>query len=121
MSTDEDIMNRVASLLGVSPYRVKSRNSKWKPTWRVILKGKRAVELMEVLRPLMGERRQGQIDAAIHSWNPVNGHRLLSPEQVREVRALKGVRPASAVGPEFEVSKDTVYKIWQRVLYADVM
>ncbi len=65
--TDEDIIARVASIFGVSYCFVKARKSHHKHSYSTRLQGKRAIELMIKLHPLMGVRRKLQIDIAIES------------------------------------------------------
>lgn len=67
---DEDIISRVSNLFGVSYFFIKSKNERWKDTYSTIVRGKSAVNLMIQLRPLMGLRRQGQIDAALSHYSP---------------------------------------------------
>lgn len=67
--TDEDVIARIADLWDQSYFPEKPRPGR-KPTYRVALRGQRAVALMKELRPLMGERRQSQIAAALSSYTP---------------------------------------------------
>ena len=71
---DEDVIHRVANLAGLQYSRLKARRKNWKPTFRVVLRGASAVKWMLALRPLMGARRQAQIDTAIAAYNPNPGH-----------------------------------------------
>lgn len=88
--TDRDVVARVASLFGVSASNpFKHKNPKWKPFYLATLKGTRAVELMGLLRPLMGERRQGQIDRAAKTLS-VSRRARLSDADVSAIRALLG-------------------------------
>lgn len=66
--TDRDVIERVAKLFGVT-YLTQQRG-KWKTAYRTTLRGARAVKLMKRLRPLMGERRKGQIDRAVACYVP---------------------------------------------------
>lgn len=63
-STDEDVLQRVADLLKVrllGPYIAK-QNPDFKPYWRIDLSRRRDVlAVCEALFPLMGARRQEQI------------------------------------------------------------
>jgi hypothetical protein len=68
--TDEDVISRVANILGCSYYHVPSKNPKWKDTFCIRVRGKKAVSWMNELRPLMGNRRQQQIDVALAHYNP---------------------------------------------------
>lgn len=66
-STDEDVITRVASLIGArcdGPLTRKDRPEN-KPRWRCSLLGKGAINVALALRPHMSRRRQTQINAAI--------------------------------------------------------
>jgi hypothetical protein len=71
--TDEDVIQRIAAMFGVGYTKPKSRKVHWKQTYRCWVRGARAVEWMIKLRPLMGRRRQGQIDRAIASYKRPEG------------------------------------------------
>jgi hypothetical protein len=63
---------RVLDILGVMSFQEHGfRNPSWKTCYRVQVSGQRAVDLMARIRPMMGERRKAQIDAAIACWNPI--------------------------------------------------
>ena len=67
MSTDEDVMQRVSSLLEIGlrgPY-YKVSNIKRKVVWSVQVTGYKAVVIMEAFYGSLGVRRQEQIDRAI--------------------------------------------------------
>lgn len=63
--TDEDVIQRIATLLDCNYHTVAPRCERWKVSYRVILRGKQAVTLMGVLKPLMGNRRRSQIERAL--------------------------------------------------------
>lgn len=63
--TDEDVMQRVADLVGLKLVRPRIRQVHWKPSFRLAIRGPKAVDLMKRLYPLMGKRRQEQIDQAL--------------------------------------------------------
>lgn len=87
--TDADVVARVAALWRVSYHEVRQERCRvmgWKPNFFVLLRGKPASELMRRLLPLMGERRQLQIERALASYNP-RMRRKLCPEQVVEIKA----------------------------------
>lgn len=67
---DEDIIARVAEYLQATYHEIRKRQPHHKRAWFVTIKGSRARELMVRLRPLMGSRRQGQIDKALASPSP---------------------------------------------------
>jgi hypothetical protein len=119
--TDEDVVAKVAALWGVK-FMQFTRNDgagrDWKPTYSILLRGTPAVELMTRLRPLMGQRRQAQIDRALAS------HALkvrydgcgpkLNAEQVRSIRAelaTGGRGTAARLAREYGVSHPTIRQI----------
>lgn len=108
--TDEDVVARVADLWGVRYHAVgKGRSAAhgWKVAYRVMLRGHPAARLMQELRPLMGKRRQHQIDTALATYQaPVA--RLLTNEQAWTLarRYWAGERSPTALGREFGVSKN---------------
>lgn len=110
-STDRDIVERVAALLHVAVGDVTNRNpGRWKDSFRVLLRGSRAEELMRDLRPLMGDRRRSQIDKALAS---VKQRKLkLTGDQGREIaRRRRDGENAKALAAEFGVSWATVYDL----------
>ena len=63
--TDEDVVRRCAEIMGTScvkthPPSIKKRG--FKPQWHAKVTGQRAIYLMEVLYPIMGERRRARMD-----------------------------------------------------------
>ncbi|MEA2155067.1 MAG: hypothetical protein QOE11_1207 [Solirubrobacteraceae bacterium] len=68
--TDEDVVARVARMFGRKTGSWKSANAKWQRTFIARVTGAKAVAWMRAVRPLMGRRRQGQIDEAIASYAP---------------------------------------------------
>ena len=87
--TDADVIARVAALWGVAYHEVRRNRSLamgWKPNYFVTLRGKPAAELMERLMPFMGQRRRGQIERALASYDPHLRNKLL-PEQIAEIKA----------------------------------
>ncbi len=68
MMTDEDIIARVAQLFARSYLVSRKDRGGIKPIYITSIRGRNAVEWMRRLRPLMGQRRQGQIDSAIRGY-----------------------------------------------------
>ena len=83
---DRDIVERAAELLGVSVMVIPSRREGWRTAYSARVRGARAVLWMERLRPLMGSRRQAQIDRAAASYAP-DPRRLLSEARATEALA----------------------------------
>ena len=74
-TTDYDVAERVAGILGVSVVN-RSHGPKapdyWKPSYLVRASGKRAYLWMTTLQPLMSQRRQKAIEAALNSYRPTD-------------------------------------------------
>ena len=83
---DRDIVARAAALIGVSVTVVPSRREGWRTAYCARVRGARAVLWMKRLRPLMGTRRQAQIDRAVASYAP-DPRRLLSERRAIEALA----------------------------------
>ena len=77
---DGDVLERAAAVMGVAKVWRKdadrSARHGWSPAFETGVTGARAAELMRAVRPLMGERRRGQIDAALDRYHPI---RLTAP------------------------------------------
>lgn len=71
--TDQDVVEHAARLLGrgVTPWDRK-RDPPRKRVYITQIKGLPAVELMTILRGVMGQRRRGQIDAALAAPRPLH-------------------------------------------------
>lgn len=90
--TDEDIVVKVAALFGTKAVPIKKSKHDlphWKPTWMAVVRGSRAVEVMGQLKPLMGVRRQEQIDRALACYE-IKERGYISREQVISIRELLG-------------------------------
>lgn len=73
--TDKDTIEKCAKFFGVSvqSYQRKGLNQSgksYKEVYMCLIRGRRAVEYMNILSPLMGVRRKQQICDAISSYNP---------------------------------------------------
>ena len=69
VSTDEDVLARVAKLFG-SPYCAVTGVPDKKQKYQTAVNGRRAMDLMLLLKPFMSVRRQQQIDVAVACWKP---------------------------------------------------
>lgn len=124
--TDRDIIERVAVLFGVGYVNESvKKEAHWKTSYQTMLRGSRAVTLMQLLRPFMGVRRQQQIDVAIASYKTdttSRNRRKLSQEQVDEIRRrIAAGESAYRVAKEFQIAHVTVrrirdFKIWKSVV-----
>lgn len=118
--TDRDIAERVARLFAVAVVDLPKREAHWKDAFLVSLRGGRAIEWMEMLRPLMGERRQEQIDRAIKSWRPVQ-RGLSQADRLRVAERFAAGESAEKIGKDFGLTKWAIYKIKDRVAAAKVV
>lgn len=80
---NHEIIERVAELVGTRVYAHKTPKH-YRQAFRTELVGGSAVALMVLLRPQMSQRRQGQIDAAVATFQPLRSvrhktFRLLPP------------------------------------------
>ncbi len=87
---DEDVVARAARLMGVGYHHFDPANPRHKRTYVARLKAGPAVALMRSLRPLLGIRRRGQIDAAVSTYRG-DLRRTLSAETVVEIKRLIGL------------------------------
>lgn len=111
--TDEDVIRRAAQLVGVGYVGSSKRDPKWKPTFRITVRGRSSVSLMKLLRPLMGARRQQQIDIAIASYTdlrPGDNTRKLLAQDVLEIRRAFNVSD-TVLSRRFGVSRTQVRRI----------
>jgi hypothetical protein len=117
--TDEDVIARAASVMGVNYCEYDRKPGVWKVMYVIQFKGKRACEIMELLRPHMGARRRGQIDSALGCYEDRRKPPALTSEQAAEIRSRYRKHGAAAViGAEYGISKWMVYAIHQGRAYA---
>lgn len=83
--TDEDVIQRAASLFGTSVYKMpiyaREGYAPAKQQWKATLTGGRAAALMEVLLPWMGQRRSKRIAEILDEYS------LFEPTELRRRRA----------------------------------
>jgi hypothetical protein len=124
--TDEDIIKKVADIFNLKYWTSKdNRNPAWKRLYVLNIKGKTAFELMKLLKPYMGQRRQGQIQRAMDSYDPLykaKSQRKYSDDQVREVRKLySNGKSIKEIIPMVKMSQRTAYRIIFENGYNDVV
>lgn len=116
--TDEDVVARVATLFGVAYARSLPKKRKWKVIYRTVLRGYPAFLLMQKLRPLMGQRRQGQIDAALGSYDPrlAERRRSMGLPPNEELDRLHQTHSFREIGRMFKCDHRTIAKrlqVWE--------
>ncbi len=131
--TDEDVIQKVSEIFRVTyygPYQINNKKSEaiWKSYYVTVLTSSRAIDLMKELRPLMGQRRQGQIDAVIESYAPIPRPRgekhpqaKLTAEKVHDIKMrLAAGEKLTALAREHGVDQGLIWqikagRIWQHV------
>jgi len=83
--TDRDVIEKVADLFGIE-YIAEIDREDYKTSYKVQVRGTKAMDLMRELYPLMGERRQQQIDEAINSYDELYRTESQSNHDRNEVR-----------------------------------
>lgn len=118
--TDEDIVARAAGICGVSYHQRVWKIDKnpaaanWRPALVMHVQGRRAVELMLMLHPLMGERRRRQIVAALASWETNPRIRKVTRDQGDAIiAASRNGEHARVLAERFNVSRASIYAIRQ--------
>lgn len=79
--TDQDIIDRVAVLLGTKTYVIPNKNDSKKQQWRAQVNGSKAALLMEELLPYMGLRRAGKIKEILDEYGDIE------PTSIRRSRS----------------------------------
>jgi hypothetical protein len=106
---DRDIIERAARLLDCAVHRIRARREEWRDAYVAGVRGPRAVEWMQRLRPLMGERRRRQIDRALASYAP-DPTRLLDDGQAAE--ALRRLATGESVRDVADGFKTSIWCIY---------
>ena len=69
--SDKDVIDKVSFLFGIKtygPFSQKREGKKYKPQWKAIVFGARAVGWMMTIYSLMGERRRAKIGEVLSEW-----------------------------------------------------
>ena len=112
--TDLDVIERVATLFGNTVHPLKPREEHHKPAFLAKTTGTKAVGLMKQLRPLMGLRRQEQIDRAVASYKWLKG--TVPKEDYDSIVArMNAGESVKQIAEEYGVTHWTLYRIRERV------
>ncbi|GAA4578457.1 hypothetical protein GCM10023176_54420 [Micromonospora coerulea] len=111
--TDEDVVARVAGVWGTTLRTCPPRSARHKPSYRAAIRGARAADWMERLRPLMGARRREQFDRAQVGWTRPDRRVRLHPAEVAEIVSAmtSGTENARQVAARFGIRRESVYRI----------
>jgi len=128
--SDKDVIDKASRILGVKtkgPYMPSRAKEHYKPRYVSSLRGKKAVEVMKHLHPLMGQRRQTQITEAIVSFIPNcdygdnHPQAKLNSEQVADIkRRIRRGEGTVILAEEFGVDPGLIWqikagRIWQHI------
>lgn len=108
---DEDIVTRVAAMFARKPGTWQPREAHWQPIYLVRITGAKAVAWMNALRPLMGVRRQAQIDRALASYDPRPSALLDEFAAIQALELLAAGHTVQMVAERFGVSIWCIYDL----------
>ena len=121
--TDRDVVLRASLLMGEPPPKVGRRRrsaSGRKDSWVTRVCGDRAISLMELLLPLMGERRKTKIRNLLNwakqrpgVYKPLTSHQV---QLIRQAHAA-GTNLQSELANQFGVSQQTISNVVLRRHY----
>ena len=108
---DRDIIERAGALFETGVHVILPRREGWKTAYAVRVRGARAVLWMHRLRPLMGERRRGQIDVAIACYAPDPRRLLDDARATAALTCLASGESVRAVAERFGTSIWCIYDL----------
>jgi hypothetical protein len=109
--TDADVMARLGRIFARKVQLVRPRSARWRTSYQVRVLGADAIRWMTLPRPLMGSRRQAQIDRAVACYAP-RPVALLDDEKASEaLRSLAMGAPVKEVAARFGVSIWCIYDL----------
>jgi hypothetical protein len=109
--TDEDVMARLGRIFERKVQVVRPRNVRWRTSYQVRVNGRDAVRWMSLLKPLMGSRRQAQIDRALASYAPRPVALLTDAAARGALEALRSGDAVKVVADRFGVSIWCIYDL----------
>lgn len=112
--TDEDIIYKVSKIFEVSYFKCKKRETHHKDSFVTTLRGKKALNLLQQINPIMSNRRQAKIQECIEAYQ--DNSSIVKKEQYEEVYNLKNSGwSAQQIGDKFGVTKWAIYRIIQKM------
>ena len=108
---DHDVMARLGRIFERKVQVLRPRNARWQTSYQVRVLGREAVRWMSLLRPLMGSRRQAQIDRALASYAPRPVALLTDEMAGAALDALQAGEAVKAVAGRFGVSIWCIYDL----------
>ena len=112
--TDEDVIQKISNIFGTSYFKINRRQEHHKDSFSVSLRGKKALELMLKIKPIMSIRRQQKIEECQNSF--VDNSKIIKEEDYQEIYKLKqsGIS-AQEIGEIYGVTKWAIYRVLQKV------
>lgn len=109
--TDEDIIKRICIIFGTKYCKPKVRKSTHKQSYKTIVRGAKAVEIMKLIFPIMGDRRKERIKNCIDSYT-LKPRGVLKENQIIEIkeRFLKGEK-VKDIAKDYPVTYWRLYQI----------
>jgi hypothetical protein len=107
--TDLDIIERICKLLKTKYCCPKKREEHHKQSYKVVLRGKKAIAVMILLLPMMGERRSEKIRECIQFHLEKEVGRNNRIEEIKKLRN-EGVHPKD-IAKIYGISHWRVYQI----------
>ena len=112
--TDEDIIKRLASLVDIGYCECKPQKEHHKVSYKVNLRGAKAVKLMMLISDLMGERRKLQIKAALKGYDPQKKAKIKDNDLEIIFERMKYER-AEDIAKDYGVTKWAIYRLKDRL------
>lgn len=110
--TDEDVVRRAALLLEASCRAVsRQRTPRYKTAYVVRVRGRRAVEIMQAIYPLMSIRRQGQITAALGARNLITYRIPFATEIARMVEMKAAGKSRVEIAQRYDIDPKSVNRL----------
>lgn len=111
--TDEDIIQKAATLFQVAYCQCKAKKSHHKPSFKLSVCGSKAAFWMGKLKPLMGQRRQNQIESALARYISPRKHNVLpSKEVLRDMHKTLSLRQ---IAKKFGCSYQRIFRALREV------
>ncbi len=109
--TDEDVIVRISKLLAIGYRKCKYKNTNWKQAFYISLRGLRAYNLMLILKPYMGTRRQSQIERAVACYKNKSRHKINTAQANEIKKRFCNGEAAVDLAAEYGLCLGSVYDI----------
>ncbi|MBE2271111.1 MAG: hypothetical protein IAE80_22935 [Anaerolinea sp.] len=124
---DLDVIERVSRLFQTKYTIIPPRQVNWSVTYKAVIRCTPSAELMRLLYPLMGKRRQLQIDQALENYVEKSpemrhvSHNKLNETQVREIKQRIALNQTSKeIAADYGITIFTIREIRQGKIWKHV-